>query len=832
MFNITLPYKNFNLVFVFLLSSTTIFFAKPAGAEIYANKWKIENQINHSQLKLSATPELEKSAYVLADASALIANVRAKRILPTSGSNLIQKTQVTDLSTTNSHLPSCPPGNTGEPEFTTVNDLAKTNPQVQSCIPKTISQVQSNIKQLDPLDLPPGLQLEVDELNIDQKSPTEKPPQAEEYIIPPRIADDKKIRTPITTIPVNGVLINHLTQRKLSVGTNFGNTRNTDFDINGVIKINGQIQENLTKNNVLTLDQKAEYLQLQTLRKSREVTVDFKEPQTILGTKIQLSMTASCLFPGSTPDQVCTYTPGLKFSEINPDTLTPTRIVQTAKVGDVVQPETLAAIRQPGFQSGVNGQEIGIDLLLPNIGSFVGNSHGNKTSIDRREEIENTPATTYYRVRQIVKLNDREAVIGRTVQGFNFILNDDNTVLNTALQVAYSFLPDIIPDIADSENKLTSSSKNNSLSPENGGKPLTNGFKPNVNSNLFLAANNVRLPAHSLTAYHGGFGRAENMPQTATGLQQVPAATFNSIWLGASRVIERKSNASSRFQQIGPQTVAAGGGGEGGYDSNVSFFSSVNNQNFSTFNLDNFYTQVYTTNLNQEVYDVTTNKYREEIKYAPHVSFTGNFTATDQATRYYTGVIGAEEIKAYGGLDFKKRTPDRWTFSGGVIAYVNPDIDYYSQASGSVAKVIPFSPNSNLVISSGVNYAFDRETRPNDFVNSITLAARANISDFWFGITNYFGDVLPDSIENILVTGVGIRFSKNFALSAYYNPINENPARSVYGVAGQLKFGTNQDSPILNLSWNNNQYDYGRDKDNNELNINENIFSVFLRGNF
>ncbi|MDB9306369.1 hypothetical protein PN488_18690 [Nodularia spumigena CS-591/12] len=775
--------KSSKLVFVLLFSSITIFFGKTAGAEI------------------SATSE---------DASVLITNLEYLRLV--SGSQK-QLPQVTDLANTNPQFPSCPPRNAGQPEFTKVTDLAKTNFPVKSCPPNRMSQAESNSnrQEVDPQDLPPVPQPRVDELEIDQKSPTKKPPAAEEeYIITPRVADEKKIHTRTTTIPINGVLINHLTQRKLSVGSRFGNNQNTIFDSNGIIKLNGQVQENLTTNNIFTVEQTGEYLQLQTVRQNREITVNLKEPRTVLGTELQLSITASCILPGANPNQICTYTPGLTSADINPDTQTPNRILQTANVGDVVEPETLAAIRQPGFQSGANGQEIGIDLFLPNTGSFVGNSTGEQLSITRREEIENTPTAIYSRIRQIVKVNDREAVMGRTVRGFSFILNDDNTLLNTALQLGYTLLPDILPHISSSENLVNA----------------------NVNNNLFLAANNVRLPANSLTAYHGGVARAQSVPPEATNLKQVPAATFNSIWLGASPMIKRRSTLSSRFEEISPQTVLSSGGEEGGLASNLSFVSNINNEIFSTANLQDYYSQVYVTILNQEVNNVTSNRYREETEYAPHLSFTGNITGTQEALRYYTGVIGAEEIKAYGGVDFSKNTANGWTFSGGVIGYVNPDIDYYSQVTGSIGKRISLSRNSNLVLSTGVNYALDRETRPNDFVNSITVRARANLGNVWFGLTNYFGDVLPDAIKNTLVTSVGIQFSNSFSLSGYYNLINENAARSVYGAGARLRLGKNQNSPTLNLSWRNNEYDYGRDRADNELKINENIFTVFLRGNF
>ncbi|TVP62388.1 MAG: hypothetical protein EA343_11290 [Nodularia sp. (in: Bacteria)] len=808
-------HTNIKLTFVLLFSSATIFFAKTASAETSANTLELDNLNNNRQLELSANSEEKKTNHTPEDTSTLIANVESLRMmsaldtqLPASTSNFTQQTQVADLAEANSQIPLCVPSNDQQLKFPVVTDLAQSNFQVQSCTPNKISQAGS--KQLDPLDPPTDPQPRVDELDLDQKLPTEPIPQEQEYIIPPRTANEQKIHPRTTTFPLNGALINHLTERQLSLGSSFSNNQNTIFNINGLVKLNGIVKENLTTNNIFTVDQTGEYLQLQTVGKSREVAVDFREPRTMLGTRLQFSMTASCNLLGGNPDQICTYIPGLKSADINPDTLTPTRFIQTAKVGDVLEPETLAAIRQPGFQSGVNGQEVGVDLFSPNTGSFVGNSHGNKLSLSRREDIENTPAAIYSRVRQIVQVNDREAVMGRTVRGFSFILNDDNTLLNTVLQLGYNFLPDIIPNIAGSENRVNS----------------------NVNNNLFLAANNVRLPANSLTAYHGGMARAQSVPRTATNLGQVPAARFNSLWLGASPVIKRSSNITTRFEQVSPRTVSASGGGEGGYDSNVSLVSSINNEAFSQLELQNLYTQVYVTAFNQEVNNVTTNKYREETKYAPHLSFTGNITGTQEAVRYYTGVISADEIKAYGGVDFTKNTSNGWNFSGGVIGYINPDIDYYSQITGSVGKRIRFSRNSNLVISTGINYAFDRETRPNDFVNSFTLSARANLGNVWFGLTNYFGDFLPDSVKNTLVTSVGIQFSERFSLSGYFNPINENAARSVYGAGARFRLGTSQNSPTLNLSWRNNDYDFGRDSANNKLNINENIFTVLLRGNF
>jgi hypothetical protein len=755
--------KKIKFLFVFFLSSTAIFLPKIVCAQIYDSATELANSYTDNPLQQTKVTELEH-------------NHRESQVCSHQGIQIL--------------------------EITSVNDLEHNFKKTQSC---------TNTQQSESLSPQINSKPRVAQLDISQTSPQPETPQADpDYIIPPRTAVKNKIRPLTTTIPLNNTQINHLTDKQFILGTSFGDSQNTTFDVNGLIKLNSQVQESLTRQNILTVDQTGEYLQLQTVRKSREVIVSIQEPQTILGTNLQLSLTASCIFPDANPEDVCTYTPGLTSADINPNTLTPSRIIQTSNVGDVVSPASLANIQQPGFQTGADGQEIGINLLLPNTGVISGNSNGDALSITRREEINNTPTVFYSRVRQIVRANDSEAVIGRTVRGFGLILNDDNTLLNTALQLGATVLPDVIPSIAGSSKIVNSS----------------------VNNNLFFAANNTRLPANSFTAYYAGMGNAQNVPRGATSLKQVPVASFHGIWLGASPVIKRSTNTNVGYVQIGSQTVIGEGSGEGGFNSNVSFFSNINGEVFSTQNLQNFYSQVYVSIFSQDANYAFTSRYREEINYVPHLSFTGNITGTRDVFRYYTGVIGAEKIKAYGGIDFTQNTANGWTFSGGFLAYINPDIDYYSRVTGSVTKRIPLSKNNNLVLATGLNYAFDRESRVGDLVNSLTFTSRLNLGDVWFGLTNYTGDVLPDSIKNTLSTSFGIQFNRNFSLSAYYTPINDNTARSIYGATARFAFGKNLDAPILSLSWKNNEYKYGQDRFGNELQTNENVFTVFLKGNF
>ncbi|MDZ8223579.1 hypothetical protein [Nostoc sp. ChiVER01] len=724
--------------------------------------------------------------------------------------NFDNQPKVTDLALKNSKSQAT------FPEKSVQNEVIPNLPEVISNNPHEISVSELGNKLTFPkTQTPQNLPLvaELDEKPLIQNS-QETLPTDPNYKIPPRIAPNERINPFTTTLPLNGIPISHLTKWELFGGSGFGDDRNVTFDVNGIFKLNSRIQENLTRNNIYTVDQKGTYLQLQTVRQSRKVTVLKKEPQTLFGTQIQMSLTASCLFPGTSSDKQCTYTPGLVTDKnsIDPNFFVPTRIVQTANVGDVVTPESLAVMSLPGFQMGANGQKFGVDFYFPNAGTLPGNTQGNTPFYTRKENIDNTPATFYSTVRQVVRANDKKAVIGRTIRGYGFILNDDNTLLNSALQLGNFILPDANPQL------------------QGGANPVN----PNINKNLFLAANNTRLPVNSFTFYHAGIGQAKSPAANITSLNQVPSGNFNSIWFGISPVILRRIDSVVRYEPTGPRRMLAEAGAEGGVNSNVAVASIVNGEVYSPATLQNFYTQIYLEDFVQDVNFANGSRLTEKTVYYPHISFSGNITGSSDVFRYYAGVITGDTIKAYLGGDFSHRTSSGWTYSAGGIGYVNPDRDYYSQLVGSITKKIPLSKTNNLVFSTGLNYAIDQDTRIGRTISispasSLTLGARANIGPVSFGLVNYFGDILPNSIENTLLADFEIRFSENFRLSAYYTPINESISRSRYGARAQWKMGKQYNSPTLSLSWSNNDYDYGRDLVGNNFNVTENVFTVLFK---
>ncbi|SKB11542.1 conserved exported hypothetical protein [Planktothrix sp. PCC 11201] len=635
------------------------------------------------------------------------------------------------------------------------------------------------------------------------------------YIIPPRIDPKEKINPGTTTLPLNDIPISHLTEWQLSALQAFAETTNSDIFFNGTLKIQNRVIESLTRDNIYTVDQKGSYFQLRTVPLERTITTTTIEPQTMTGLELQMSLTGACIFSGTTPNQQCTYMPGLVIdrNSIDPKFFVPTRVFQTSTVGEVLKSETLAFVERPGFQGGTSSQPIGVDFYFPNTGAFPGNSQSQETDFQRKEEINYTLVGTFSRVRQVIKANDTEAVLGRTIRGFTLFFDDENRWNNTIIQAGAQLLPDVIPDLEGSE------------------KPAN----PNINLNLFFAANNTRLPSSSFTIYSAGLGRAESLTSNITNLSQIPRANYHSLWFGLSPVIKRNFEDSQFFYQpTGPQFTLANAGAEGGANTDVQLISAVNQDTYSTANLQNFYAQVYLGFFQQNVNLVTENIYREKMGYYPHLSFTGDWTGSQYILRYYTGIIASEEVKPYLGTDYTRNTVNGWNFRGGAIGYINPDQDYYSQVWGGVAKIISFSKSANLTLSSGFNYAIDRDTTIGDVVSispasEVAVAARLNWGIVFIGLSNYFGGILPNSYDNRLLAECSISPTKTLTLSGYIAPIDETSNRSLYGAGIIWQFKNQYNSPTLSFNWQNQQYDYGNDVFGNKLLVNDNIFTVLFR---
>ena len=648
------------------------------------------------------------------------------------------------------------------------------------------------------------------------------------YLIAPRQLDLQQFNPIFTQIVVNDVVVTHRTQVEATSGVETGDRRTTDAGLNTTGVYSPLVAESVSNNRVYRLDYRSGYAQLRTLRQQRQIQTTTITPETLFGMRQQISFTGDCL-PGmrnngavsATGDKlICTYLPGLKTDEasIDPKILIPTRIPATSAFGDVVTPESLAAMKASGFQGGANGQLVGLDLYFPRIGAEAGNSQGQDNNFDRFESNITVPMVSVGRVHQVIIANGKDTAIARTVRGFNYIYGDLNTGWIAGIQAATELLPDFEPAIP------------------NGKK----GGSTAVDRNLLLAANNNRTPENSFTAYYSGVGRGITPKDN-----QNNTANYHGIWIGFSPVIDRQViSIGPVYKILAPERIALFAGGEGGVDSNTNVTALINQNTFDSSAITNGYVQAYITRYEREVNTISSTTIRERTNYYPHLSATGNITTQDSVLRYYTGLIfnpnssGSNNItsKAYVGVDFTKVEERGLTYNLGAIGYLNPDTEYYSKLTGTISKQLDLgrNPAYNLNLSAGVNYAIDGTKifdavsfrSANSYVN---VGARANLGNVAVGTTYYIPTGMPNSIGSLVSTNATWKISDGLVIAGYYTPINNNVTRSPFGASVSVRLGGKLDSPTLALSWNRNETDLGVNSNDRRAGVADNTIAMYLR---
>ncbi len=646
-------------------------------------------------------------------------------------------------------------------------------------------------------------------------------------IIIPKVVPKDRVQPSTTTWIFNGIPVNHLTSQEFKLGSESGSSRNSLQSLNSIINLGGQTSEIVDAQGIYNLDYRATFGQIQTLRQSRLVMTEVIQPSTIFGFRERLTLTADCTLPGTPIGSQCSYLPGLVTdrSSLN-NNQQPTRIDQPSRFGEVVTPASLAAIKQPGFASGANGQNLGIDLYFPNAGSQPGNGQSNRTSIDRREEFRQTPAISSGRIHQVIRIGDREAAIGRTIRGNAYIQGDSNLGIFTGLQFATESLPEAIPDMAPGT-----------------GKVLT------LNRNLLKTADLARLPENSFTLYNYGIGRAPHSAPKVAKITDIPAATYQAWWIGLSPVVVREASleenrsqtSQSTVQFTGPQQVIRDLGEEGGGNApNVNIRSAINGVTFDARQLQNVYQQAYVTAYQQDGTIFNQNKLTETTRYYPHFSYTGNITNSDAVFRYYAGAIvlnnglQIDRVKTYAGLDYTQVTDRGLTYGIGGMIYTNPDPEYHSYAIGNISQKIALSPKNSLSLAANINYVADGQIKVDRSLfqsanSSINIGANLNVDRVSFGVTQSLASKLPNSIGNTLGVNLSIGLNDRLSIAGYWTPWNENAIRSPYGINANLRLGTDASSPSLSFGWSQNLTDFGRDAGGRNLQQQDNIFTVLFK---
>ncbi|MEO0868911.1 MAG: hypothetical protein AAFY17_10775, partial [Cyanobacteria bacterium J06642_11] len=440
-----------------------------------------------------------------------------------------------------------------------------------------------------------------------------------EFIIAPEPLPPEQLNPLISVFIWNDLPLSHLTEWEIGAQLSIGEGISTNVDANGLIQLRRRLERSLTSDGLLRLSYSGAFLNFSSTLKERRISVATETESIVIGQRQQLTLTASCDFiPESVrnsnagPDDQCTFSPGLATNNESLDSRSienPTEFNITQQgngaLFDRVSPESLEQIMQPDFSRGVPTEAIGLDIFIPNSGI----SEQQSRKANREEEIDNVPVFSVGRVHQVVQANTEQAVLGRTIRGASFILEDENVGLNTAVQAAAQFAPTLQPSI------------------EELGKERN--VQLGINQNLILAANRVRVPARSYTAYHAGIGSVSNDFEIGDDIRQ-EHATFNSIWVGLSPVISRGFQVNNSLT-IGPREVLLETSAEGGAEADIPVELEIVAPGFDPLPFDStvlknadLYTQIYLTLFETPLLLSTESILTEEIEFWPHVSFSGD----------------------------------------------------------------------------------------------------------------------------------------------------------------------------------------------------------------
>jgi hypothetical protein len=637
------------------------------------------------------------------------------------------------------------------------------------------------------------------------------------FILPPRELDPTTVDPFSTQFILNGDKISHYTPTIVKTGYEFGNFRTSDLNF-GVYKvIKAENIQSVTKDVVLRVDTQIESVGVRSIERQRDLIVAVSQPQTLLGVRQQISLDGDCL-DGS--GRTCTFLPGLKIDESNLNRqLQPTGVTVTSQFGDVISPTSVAAIREPGFQGGANGENYGIDLTVPAIGLVTTPWSANPVSTgSRREDITAGVAVNYTRMNQNLATNGVESVLGRTIRSAAFIKDDRNLSVNLGVVALGQVLPEARPSIA-------------------AGTP---GTRIVVNPNLYRAANAIRIPENSQTVYQAGTGYAISR---GADPKIPPAARHQAIWIGLSPVVERQVNRDYYYNTRRDPQIVQSGGGEGG---SLPVAVNLNNFGFNSGSLQNVYSQGYVTVYNRDVDRVDVETLRQRTDYFPHVSFTGTSLTENSLWRYYTGAIASlgsdsqaqQNIKAYVGTDYAVINPRGFSYSFGGIGYLNPDPEYATQLFVNTTQAIPLgaNPRNNLSIGVNANYIADgsitiqslpvRSTQ--SFVNA---GLNVNIGDVSIGGTQFIGNILPESTDSKTLFNIGWKVTDRLNVGAFYTVADRNISTNPYGANLSYALDPNSDS-MLFLGWNAAEIDFRRTLGATSNIYRDNTFTMSIRYGF
>jgi hypothetical protein len=174
----------------------------------------------------------------------------------------------------------------------------------------------------------------------------------------------------------------------------------------------------------------------------------------------------------------------------------------------------------------------------------------------------------------------------------------------------------------------------------------------------------------------------------------------------------------------------------------------------------------------------------------------------------------------------------------GGVGYLNPDPEYYSQLSTSVNQSIALgsNPRNNLILGVNANYVIDGaikiQSLPVRSAQSYISAGMAvNLGDVSLGGTQFFGNILPESVENKTIFNVGWKITDRLKVGGFVSAFDRNMTKNPFGASLGYDLDPSSNSTLY-LGWNAAEIDFRRTLGPTANTYKDNTISVSLRYGF
>ncbi|MEI6798721.1 MAG: hypothetical protein WCO04_05830 [Pseudomonadota bacterium] len=577
--------------------------------------------------------------------------------------------------------------------------------------------------------------------------------------------------------------------------------------------------------------QSAWVVQLRAVDRAKTVTTNRDVGGTLLGFKLDFSLTGRCFLPGSPPDGYCTYTPGMATvpAGVNPDTLVPNVFQFETQFGEEIPQAVHDSLKADGFQRGedVPGAAlVGIHLDMQNSGFEIAQDPATSAA-NRSTDTQRRQVLSIAKIDQTISSNSREAAAARTTRAFVALDHDEWTTDAFLMQFLAPFLPAATSHVAQTD-----------------GGPNTA-----ISNNLFIALNNAREPANSFTIFQTGRAQVTHGSAPARSAAETPVANYFGMWMGLSPVRSRTVTTVEQYIPVGERVslsdpIFRQGGGDIPFSDIIaaqfylhdSVDQSISQVNF--LNIDDIFVQVGLDVTTQQAIRRMKTTDTSQFRLVPHLAIDGNRTGGERVLSYYAGTIFGDEPNAYVGADLILQTQNGWNAFARLNLYSAPDQDYFSQAQVRVSRTLALGSGKQFTYGIGafaglndLNHKY--ALTPIDNANRADLDLRLRDGAVDYTLRQRFTEVTAGDWTKSTTLGMSFAKDHDFFVSAQVTPLTteQESIQAAAEMNWRLGLMPNREQ-LLQVQLARISYDLGQAPTGANWHDSETTFSMSLKARF